>query len=658
MTKGTLAFLVIAAAANAQTTVPTPEPVGPVRGENVAGYNIVNSVETGYRWSTVGGNLDSYRSQVNYGDGVRLLSGFFSMNSLDGHGRFFDNLVLTAQGLGGDPYESAILRIEKNHLYRFDMNWRLNDYVNPGLTSDGQQSGNAFNTSYTAQDDDLVLFPQSKVKFFLGYSRGVQQGPSITTVGSLDASLDSFPTFSSIRDARNEYRVGNEVQFFGIKLNWMHGWEDFKEDYSIQTRSPESPVFGGATTLNSFQRTNPYHGTSPYWRVALFSDHKWFSMNGRFTYTGTKRAFVLQQNGLIGGALGPNLQLVTLGTGDRPVATGNLNLSFFPSSKFTITNSTSVYNVRTEGHSELIQFANPVGFQTQYFLKLGIRTIANQTDLNYSLAPWLGFFGGYHYSDRLITNILDPTLPVFTQTNILHAGIFGVRIRPVQGLTILLNGEVGRSNLPFTPKSDANYHALDARVQYRRKSLMLSAYSQANYNNNSTSLTAYSSHARTYAANLSWSPLRWLSFTTDYSKMHLDTLGGIAFFQGGDLPQSDHSLFISNLQTGNLGIRLAFLRRVDLYLGYSHVQDTGDGRNNPLGSGFGPQIPAFQAAQTFPLRFLSPVGRLSLKISNRIRWNVGYQYYGYHENFFTGQDFTTDQAYRAATGYTSILWSF
>src|SRR5260370_289533 len=107
-----------------------------------------------------------------------------------------------------------------------------------------------------------------------------------------------------------------------------------------------------------------------------------------------------------------------------------------------------------------------------------------------------------------------------------------------------------------------------------------------------------------------------------------------------------------------MGVCLSQGRRADLYAGYSHVQDTGDGRGSPTGSGFGPDIPEFQRAQTFPLKFQSPLARLSVKITNRIRWNVGYQYYGYREDFFKGQPFTTDYGYRAQTGYTSVLWSF
>ena len=227
---------------------------------------------------------------------------------------------------------------------------------------------------------------------------------------------------------------------------------------------------------------------------------------------------------------------MTLGTGARPAATGNLTFSVFPTSKLTITNSTAVYNVRTEGNSEFFQLNGATGgIQTVPFQYLGIRTLSNQTDLNYQAVKWLSFFGGYHYSDRLIVAVLDPTVPAFDQTSILNAGVFGVRIRPVQGVTVMLDGEVGRANQPFTPKSDGNYQALGARVQYKHKSLLLSANAQSNYNNNSITLTAYSSHSRTYAANASWTPLRWLSFTADYSKLHLDTLGGLSFFDNGNL---------------------------------------------------------------------------------------------------------------------------
>src|SRR3954451_22924937 len=97
--------------AGAQPVVaPGSEPVGQPRGENVGDYNITNSFETGYRWHTVDSNLGKYRSDVNFGNGIRLLGSTLTVNSRDGHGHYFDELLLNTIGLGNDPYQFANLR--------------------------------------------------------------------------------------------------------------------------------------------------------------------------------------------------------------------------------------------------------------------------------------------------------------------------------------------------------------------------------------------------------------------------------------------------------------------------------------------------------------------------------------------------------------------
>ena len=120
-----------------QVVAPTPDQVGSPRGENTGNYNVTNSFETGYRFSQVGGDIGMYRSDVNYGNGLRLLGSSLTVNSKDGHGKYFDEIVLNTLGLGNDPYQAVTLRVQKNNLYRYDMTWRLDDYFNPGLTISG-----------------------------------------------------------------------------------------------------------------------------------------------------------------------------------------------------------------------------------------------------------------------------------------------------------------------------------------------------------------------------------------------------------------------------------------------------------------------------------------------------------------------------------------
>jgi hypothetical protein len=653
-----------------QTVAPTAEPVGSPRGENWSDYNIVDSFETGYRFSSIGGSLDQYRSTVNYGDGVRLLSSFFTLNSKDGHGKFFDEIVLTTQGLGNDPYESATLRIQKNGLYRYDMSWRLNDYYNPGLRSDGQLGQHLLDTQYTTTDNDLTLFPQSNVKFFLGYSHGNQNGPAISTIQLFDDRGNEFPLFENVRRVTNEYRIGNELRLFGIRFTWTHGWQDFKEDSNYLSGPNAGNNPASITTLSSFQRSEPDHGTSPYWRGGLFSDRKFWSANGRVTYTSGQRAFALDETSMGTATFGlpAARQVLTQGDAQRPVFAGNLTLSLFPTSKLTVTNQTTVNNIRIDGNSVYAEFDNATqSFSYTAFEFLGIRTIANETELNYKATRWLSLYGGYQYSDRQIRSeeASNSQGNIFSapsqQTNLLHEGLFGIRLKPTKALSILLNGELGRANRPLTPIADKNYQVLSARLQYKVKTLLFTASAGENYNTNSVSISTYASHSRNYTANAAWTPRDWFGLDAGYSKLHLDTVGGIAYFANAQFIQGD-SVYISNLHIATLTGRFDLKKRADLFVGYSHTQDTGDGRG-PISAAISLSPPvtsltpagtplAFYTAQTFPLTFLSPMARISVRMTEKFRWNLGYQYYGYTERFLNGEN------YRAQTGYTSVQWSF
>lgn len=651
-----------------QVIAPTPQQAGPNRGDDWSGYNIVNSFEAGYRFVTVSGNDNTYRSTENFGNGVRLFSSFLTVNSKDGHGRLFDEIVLTSQGLGGDPSSNVNLRVQKNRLYEYNLLWRHNAYFNPGLVTDGGQGQHLLDTSYDLQDHDLTLFPKSQVRVNLGYSRETQSGPGISTAllfnpaGEFDPIGNVFPLFANIKRVQNEYRLGAEFHFAGFALNIAHVWVDFKDDSSDNFSGMSSgDGFNPNTTLSLFNRVQPYHGTSPYWRGTLFRNTNLLNINARFTYTSGERAFVTNETAFGTNQFGAltDQQIVTLGNASRPVTTGNVTLTLFPTQQLSITEQFSVYNIRTAGNSAYVQYNDATETSdVLYYQYLGVRTLATGTDAVYHARPWLGLHASYEFSDRRIASsaqlapVGTPFTTPYLQINQLNTGTVGVRVRAWKQLIILLDGELGFSTRPFTPKGDGNYSGWDARVEYRRKSLQLLATAQSDYNATSVTLSTYSSHARSYSVSAAWSPLGWLSFDASYSKLHVDTLGGIQFFAGGTFFPNQVSYYVSNLHSGTLGIQLKPLHRLDLFFGYSRIQDTGDGRTDALVSTIGPSIPAFQNAQTFPLMFQAPMARLSVSLAERLRWNVGYQYFGYHANFWSAED------YLANTGYTSLSWSF
>ncbi len=362
------------------------------------------------------GSVGTYRSDVNYGNGIRLLGSNLSVNSKDGHGRWFDQICAHHYRVSVTILtKSVTLRIEKNKLYRYDMLWRLDDYFNPGLPIAGGQ--HLMDTSRHMQDHNLTLLPNSKIQFHMGYSRNTQDGPALSTVqlcfnGNIYCGTagNEFPVFENVRRETDEYRLGADVNLAGFKLTLLHSWVFSKDDSGYQENSVEpgdNPASG--VTLTQFQRSEPYHGASPYWLANLNRSGNRLAVNGRLTYVDGKRNFLLDENAFGVTPLGAqNQQVMVGGDASRPSFTGDLSISLFPTSRMTIVNNTSVDSTRIDGTSDYAQFN--LATQTADFISfryLGLRTIANATDLHYRVKNWLSFYGGYHYSDRRIEDIED-----------------------------------------------------------------------------------------------------------------------------------------------------------------------------------------------------------------------------------------------------------
>jgi hypothetical protein len=662
-------FAVAGTLAAQQVVAPTPDPVGSPRGDGWGDYNVMQSFETGYRFSLIGGDIGEYRSDVNYGNGIRLLGSSFAMNSKDGHGQWFDQITLNTTGLGNDPYQSAILHVEKNRLYRYDMTWRLSDYFNPGLTVAGGE--HLEDTTRRLQDHNLTLLPQSKVRFHLGYSRNTEDGPALSTAQEFDLNGSAYPIFTNVRRQWNEYRIGAEALFAGFQFTVERRWDFFKDDTPASSDGLQAAgTLTDLTVVQQFNRSQPVHGSSPGWLGNLHTKRKRWGLNARLTYVNGKNDFALDESavGLDQSGSPASRQILVGGDAGIQDLAGDVSLSYFPTDKLTIVNNTSISTNRIDGDSTYSEFLTGSNLgNTVYFRYLGIRLITNSTDVNYRAAGRIGFYGGYHYADRRVETIEGFSLPAFANAtennfyevgNQLQSGLAGVRLRPWKDFTVNFDYEIGRTNNPLTTVSDKNFQTLGGRAQYRVRKVQLSAGYKEAYNFNSA-FSLFSEHSRGYSATASWAPRDWFSIDASYNKEYLDSSSFLAFFAGVNRPalQANYrSEYISNIHAANLGVRFAILKRGDLYLGYSITKDTGDGRATAVPVGTADPIQALlDSVQTFPLTYQSPLARLSIRISPKVRWNVGYQYYGYGQMF---ELLGYYQNFHAHTGYSSVLWSF
>lgn len=245
------------------------------QGKNVGDYNIQQSIEAGYRWSGINGNMDTYDTFINLGQGFRLLDYTLDMRSLDHNGIFFDDLQFSNFGYGGDPNDVSRLHMDKNKWYDFsamfrrDKNfWDYNLLVNPlnptALNAAGSlttgcyvgaptatfpqgapaycsspatalpNSAHSLDTVRRMQDYDLILFPQSRLRFRLGFSHDRNEGPGFFTTDS--GTIPDFPEFYSY--SMNAYRAGVDYQVAPrTTISYDQFLNYFKQD-NIVTENP------------------------------------------------------------------------------------------------------------------------------------------------------------------------------------------------------------------------------------------------------------------------------------------------------------------------------------------------------------------------------------------------------------------------------------
>lgn len=227
--KATVALLIIfvicvsltcVATANAQN--PELPDQGPLQqtsetpGKTSGNYITQQNIEFGYRDSMISGNLTNYNMFQDYGSGWRLFDYDLDMHSVNHNGFFFDDLSFDNFGYGGDPISVSRLRIDKNKWYDFRGSFRRDDYLfnynlfanplNPTTFSTPvaiTSSPNASQYVRHMQDYDLLLLPESRLRFRVGYSRISTNAP-----GSTGYEPTAAVVASDIVGTTNEYRLG------------------------------------------------------------------------------------------------------------------------------------------------------------------------------------------------------------------------------------------------------------------------------------------------------------------------------------------------------------------------------------------------------------------------------------------------------------------
>lgn len=205
-------------------------------GRLLGSVQVTGDVQVGYRYVAVSGSEDKYREQYDFDDGVRILSTRVVISPEQRNaGRAFDRVTLSANGLGGDPYETWSVSAYKTGAYRADVRYRSVDYFygDPGDVHAWDTQRKYVDVNLSANISRNVLVNAS----FNGYRR---TGERTTT---RDFDRDEFHFDEPIDQEGTDYGFGIRWNLKGTDLFFNQRFVNFRDDSGFTS----GPNAGGST---------------------------------------------------------------------------------------------------------------------------------------------------------------------------------------------------------------------------------------------------------------------------------------------------------------------------------------------------------------------------------------------------------------------------
>ncbi|HEX7421041.1 MAG TPA: hypothetical protein VF505_14220 [Thermoanaerobaculia bacterium] len=227
-------------------------------------------LEVGYRWLSLSGSSDMYRTQINERDGFLIRALTISGNDTP----FTDHFRLDATDLGAGPAGALRLDFGKTSLYRFNLAYRqtnafsaLPGFANPFLGQGVVPGQHTYDRDRRMVDADLEILKWSAITPFIGFSSNRYSGPGTSTY---HVGEDEFALLSSLTNRDQEIRGGAGFAYSRFTGQITQGWRTFRDHESL-TLAPGAnagnnldPVLGSPVNATTITRNDTADGHTPF----------------------------------------------------------------------------------------------------------------------------------------------------------------------------------------------------------------------------------------------------------------------------------------------------------------------------------------------------------------------------------------------------------
>ncbi len=631
-----LATFVLAVPLGAQEAPPAEKPVE-------------GSVEMGYRWmGTLHGDLNTYRSVVNLGEGPKLVG--IDMTVYDPGWHLFDRLEFRATSWGGDPYNTAHVEALRTRIYRLTFDYRNIAYYNflpsfddPLLGSGIVLNERGYDTHRRLANFRLDVLPGRWIVPYFAYTHNSGLG-SGTTLFFTDG--DEFPVASQLQDSTDHYLGGIRFEGNRMHLSLEQGGSRFANDQRISGAGTNDgnvsvPLLGQNLFLSNLAQQYRVRGDSIYSKAVFTANPaKWVNIwaqgmysrprtDVQYTQTSAGNLYLFDVLSFYSGE-----QAALTSQAEMPHSTAVVNTEFRPLRRLRITESWFTDRLHNASAASLSDqyLAGTSGVDLQRILS------ADRLDWNYSQQEVNAFFDVFpnltlRGGDRYVwgdvrdrgpqLSIVGPLESGELRRNVLLAGLI---FQAGKRLSLHADFEDGPGGRSYFRTSLEDYSKLKLQARYQPfTTLRLNANFSVLDNNNPSVDGGYHLLARQNAVSATWAPRggKRVSILSEYERYTLQSDIGYR------LPTDRTGVTMSSYRDrGNVGTLVVT------------TPLAGSGTLRPrlrAGGSF------FVSSGTRPARYYQPLGGLSLPISKHAEWNAEWRWYGFHQPTYVYEGFRVHQ---------------
>lgn len=427
--------------------------------------NFYGNFQFGYRAVDTDENApgyNKYREHINLTNGVRLFNLSLTYLAPEALKKLFDRLDLNVVNLGGDPFETFSLNIQKYGAYKFRFDRRKSDYFYADMQTvagGGLYDARRLDFARTSDSGEFNVTLNSNLNVFLSFDRYTKAG---TDTASLDISRTEYELTQPVSEKMTETAVGLDLHVKRYSLFFEERFQKYTNANSLYLPAGSDV----AESITFFNQSMPFDfkaAVSTFRFTARPFDSLLLKGSARLSKQDTNVSYSEETSGVDYLESSYQYELSGRGSFTRKMELYDFDLSYLIFSKLAFIGA-----VRYDKFNQTGQFTADTVAENQDF---GFHTLGIEAGLQYEFSPKLVLTLGYRNEQRTLRNLETATWADKTTRN----GFFGNLKWDLKNMHVTADYQHGRYENPFTIISPTSFDRFRATARWQLNKFNLSA---------------------------------------------------------------------------------------------------------------------------------------------------------------------------------------